>query len=162
MPDKSKIYMKKYLLIVILLAGFVFYAIPSVVNAQGATASSSFEQQFQTFAKKSGIGEGTPNEPQVVIARLIKVMLGVVGIMFFAYSVYAGYLILSSAGDEQKVKKGKDTLRTGIIGIFVAMSAYSILSLVAGAALQSTELKPGTYLDYDVGTEDYDYGTPSR
>ena len=146
--------MKKYLLIVIMIIGFVFLIAPSFVMAQNST-SSSFSQQFQTFAKSAGAGEEAPTDPRIVVAQVIKMMFGVVGIMFFAYSVYAGYMIMSSSGDEQKVKKGKDTLRTGIIGIFVAMSAYSILALVADTALKSTQESPATYADFDIGNQGY-------
>lgn len=145
--------MKKYLIAVTLFIGCLLIILPSVVNAQ------DFTQQFKTFALFSGAGEGAPTDPRIVVAQIVKLILGVVGIMFFAYSVYAGYLILSSAGDEDKIKRGKSTLRTGVLGIFVAMSAYSILALVAGTALRATESKPGAYFDYDSNTEEYDFCT---
>ncbi|MDP2684445.1 MAG: hypothetical protein Q8P20_05310 [bacterium] len=144
--------MRKYLIITILFISLVAVILPLSVFAEG-----EFDRQFRTFAQSAGAGTETPQDPRVVVAQLVKAMLGFVGIAFFAYSVYAGYLILSSAGDEDKIKKGKSTLRTGIIGIFVAVSAYSILTLVSSTALRSLDSRPPAF-DYggDIGIREYD------
>jgi len=149
MKKHKKNFLTLYILITILFLGYRFVDFAKV-NAQ------DFTQQLKTFANKSGAGDTIPTDPRIVVAQLVKFLLGMIGIMFFAYSVYAGYLIMSSAGDEEKVKKGKSTLRTGIIGIFVIMSAYSILALVSSVALNATQDKPPAYFDYDIGTSEYD------
>lgn len=140
--------MRKFLILSVILASCLFFA-PSVVEAQDYT------QQFNSFVRSSGAPEGAPADPRVVVAQIVGLLFGIIGLMFFIYTVYAGYLILFSAGDEEKIKKGKSTIRTGIIGIFVAMSAYSILTLVSNAVLDATQTPNQPPLDYDVGTQDY-------
>lgn len=145
---------RKYILTIILFVSLSIFVLPSVVFAQ------DFDQQTKTFAISAGateVGAERPLDPRIVVSQIIKLMLGVVGILFFAYSVYAGYLILSSSGDEEKIKKGKSTLKTGVLGLFIAMSAYSILTLVSNAALKATKPAPdGLYYDYDIGTREFD------
>ena len=50
--------------------------------------------------------------------------------------ILGGISYATSQGDPGKVKKGKDTILYGIIGLVVALLAYAIVNFVLGA-LQS-------------------------
>lgn len=67
------------------------------------------------------------------VATVIKAFLGLLGIIFIFLMVYAGYHWMTAAGDEQKVTKAKDTLRTAIIGLIIIVAAYSITYFVIKA-----------------------------
>lgn len=43
--------------------------------------------------------------------------------------LYAGFLFITSAGDEKKVKLAKDTIIYAVIGIIVAILSFSIVSI---------------------------------
>lgn len=68
------------------------------------------------------------------IAQLI---LGVTGGLALLMFVYGGFLMLSSGGSEDKVKKGKDALVAAVIGIFIVLLAgylirYGLVRLGVG------------------------------
>ena len=61
---------------------------------------------------------------------IINVVIGVIGFVAVAFIIFGGYQYTTSAGDPGKVKKAKDTILYGIIGLVVAMLAYAIVNFV--------------------------------
>jgi hypothetical protein len=49
--------------------------------------------------------------------------------------IYAGYTMMTSAGDPGKVKKGKDTLIGSIIGLVISLLAFAIVKFVVGSIM---------------------------
>ena len=139
------------LLTLIILSGLFLFQPAAAQEDLGPT----FDQQLEAFAGKEGVGLDKPIDPRIVAAQIIRIFISVIGLLFLLYAVYAGYLIMSAAGDEEKIKKGKSTLRTAIIGVFVALSSYGLLYLVSEIALRSASESPGAFFDYGGGTQDY-------
>ena len=131
----------------IILAFGTFF--PAPVSAAG-TFADELSQQTGAFAGTQGASLGTPNDPRLVVAKIIRSLLTVVGILFLVYTLYAGYLILTSRGDEQKIEKGKSTLRTAIIGVIVTLSAYTILRFIDNTIRQQSQRPTdGSYYESD-------------
>lgn len=65
-----------------------------------------------------------------VVASVIKTFLGVLGVIFIILVIYAGFNWMTAAGDEDKIKKATDTLRTALIGLIIIIAAYSITYFV--------------------------------
>ena len=53
------------------------------------------------------------------------------------YIIYAGWMWMTAAGNDEKITKAKATIRSGIIGLVVAMSAYIITALVVDQLIGS-------------------------
>ena len=51
---------------------------------------------------------------------------GIIFAMSVLVILYAAFLFIVSAGNEEKVTKAKATIVSGLIGIFVAMLAFSV------------------------------------
>ncbi len=68
-----------------------------------------------------------------IIGNTISVLLGLLGIVFVVLVVYAGFLYLTSNGEETNVKKAKKLLTQAIIGLIIIVSAYAISSYVIDA-----------------------------
>lgn len=77
----------------------------------------------------------TPNE---VIANIIQTVLGIVGGITLLIFVYGGFLFLTSAGNEQRVKLAKDTLMWATLGLIVIFGSYgfaeALFNALSGAA----------------------------
>lgn len=118
--------------------GLVFSFAPSYVYGQNL--AEEIGQQANAFAGESGAGIAENNrDPRVVVARLINVFLGFIGTLFVSFTIYAGYLIMTAAGEEEKVNKGKMTLRNAVIGVLVTISAFAITNFVTRTYLASSE-----------------------
>lgn len=73
-----------------------------------------------------------------VIGNLIRVAIGLLGVIFLVLTVYAGFLYLTASGDEEKVTHAKETLKRGVIGIVIISAAYAIATFVIGALTATT------------------------
>lgn len=123
-----RLFLKRLFFIVVLLS----FLSPPIAYSQSFEAEAG--SQLGAFAGERGANYGTPRDPRTVAAYIIKVSLGLLGIAFLGYMVYAGYLILMARGEEDQVTKGKETLKTAVIGMVLILSAYSITLLVAKIA----------------------------
>jgi hypothetical protein len=61
---------------------------------------------------------------------VIKGILALVGTIFFVLTIYAGILWMTARGDDKKVEKSIDIIRSSIIGLAVTLAAYSITYFV--------------------------------
>lgn len=76
---------------------------------------------------------GSVTTIQGLIGRLIKVLLGLAGSLSFLMFVWGGFQYLWSAGDDAKVKKGKDTIKNAALGIFIILFAYAAVNALIDA-----------------------------
>ena len=61
---------------------------------------------------------------------IINVVIGIIGFVAVMVIILGGVQYTTSAGDSGKVKKAKDTIMYGIIGLVVALMAYSIVNFI--------------------------------
>ncbi|MFH1425912.1 MAG: MMCAP2_0565 family pilin-like conjugal transfer protein [Candidatus Kerfeldbacteria bacterium] len=73
---------------------------------------------------------GNVTDPNEVIANVIRVFLGIVGIISLIIIVYGGFLLLTSGGSPERVKKGRDTLMWAAIGLVVVFASYGITEAI--------------------------------
>jgi hypothetical protein len=74
-------------------------------------------------------GEGQVDIP-TFIGQVISGVLGFVGALTLLVFVYGGFQWLTSAGNEEKVRAGSQTMLYAAIGLFIIFGAYGILNLV--------------------------------
>ncbi|MDP3793188.1 MAG: hypothetical protein Q8R07_00345, partial [Candidatus Uhrbacteria bacterium] len=104
--------------------------LPVSVSAQLKTASTG----LQAVSESTGL----PNpDPRILAARIINVSLGIIGTLMVAYMVYAGFLWMTSGGDEEGVKKAKMMIRNAIIGLIIILSSWAIATFVINKLLQA-------------------------
>lgn len=78
-------------------------------------------------------------EPRAIIARIINIALSFLGIIILSLMIYAGFLWMTSGGEEEKIRRAKDILKNAIIGLVITLSAWGItvfiLNRLYGATL---------------------------
>ena len=139
--------MCKLFFTIIILSAFVLPALPA-----SADYTTDLQTQLQATAGTKGANYGTARDPREVAALVVQVMLGTVGVLFTLYMVYAGFLITLSAGEEEKVEKGKKVIRYCIIGLLLTFGAFSITLFVDRYLLEAQQYnKPTTpfYAGYE-------------
>ncbi len=75
-------------------------------------------------------GSDAPKDIRIIVARIIQVALGLLGIIFLIIIITAGYKWMTAAGNEEKVREAKDQLTRGVIGLVIILVAYSITIFV--------------------------------
>jgi hypothetical protein len=65
-----------------------------------------------------------------LLVQIIRFFLGGVAVISTFMFVYGGYIFLTSAGNAEAVKKGKDTLLWAGIGIAVVLGSWVLIQFV--------------------------------
>ena len=68
-----------------------------------------------------------------IVRTIINTIIFVIGIVAVFMIILGGISYATSQGDANKVKKGKDTILYGIIGLVIALLAFAIVSFVLSA-----------------------------
>ncbi len=65
-----------------------------------------------------------------LLTRLIKIVFSFTGVLALIQFVYGGIMWMTSGGNAEKVKKGKDALIWAIFGIAIVFLSYALVSFV--------------------------------
>ena len=68
-----------------------------------------------------------------VVVNIGKFILGTVGGLALLFFVYGGFIMLTSGGKEDWVKKGKETLINAAIGLVIVITAYIVVVFIINA-----------------------------
>jgi uncharacterized membrane protein len=66
------------------------------------------------------------------ITDIINAVIAALGIVAVVVIVLGGVQYMTSTGDSTKVKKAKDTILYGIVGLIICVLAYAIVNFVIG------------------------------
>ncbi len=64
------------------------------------------------------------------ITTIINVIIGLLGIVAVIVIIMGGISYMTSSGDAGKVKKAKDTILYGVIGLIICALAFAIVNFV--------------------------------
>ncbi|MEY4744114.1 MAG: hypothetical protein RL272_59 [Candidatus Parcubacteria bacterium] len=73
---------------------------------------------------------------QTIIGRIIAAILGLLGSISLAMFVYGGMTWMLAQGNEEKIKKAKNTIVYAVFGLIIAFSAYEILRFFMNSLLR--------------------------
>lgn len=123
---------KKLLLIsaAALFFGVGLFQLPQAVGA--ATTSSYFGLQSMDA---TGLGHA---DIRIIIANIIRVALGFLGILAVSLMLYAGYEWMTSGGNEEQIGTAKKILINATIGLAIILSSYSIVAFVMNKLVEAT------------------------
>ncbi|MBU0722024.1 Ig-like domain-containing protein [Patescibacteria group bacterium] len=91
-----------------------------------------------------GTGLSNTQDIRIIIAKIIRVIIGFLGIIAVGLIIYAGWLWMSSEGDEEKIGQAKRLLQNAIIGLIIILSAFAIASFILSRLLEATGIGTGT------------------
>lgn len=74
--------------------------------------------------------EGNVTDVKKIISMALKGVLGFVGAITLVMFVVGGFTWLVSAGKEEKIKSGRDTMVWAAIGLVAVFASYSVLNYV--------------------------------
>lgn len=105
---------------------------PPPGSATGETTTPSkppSQELINPLGGTSAAPEGVTSVP-ALIANIIKTILGIVGAVALFMFVWGGFGWLTSGGNPDKVKAGRDTLVWATIGLLVIFASYTLVDVV--------------------------------
>jgi len=77
-------------------------------------------------------------DPRLIAARVINVSLSLLGIIMLGLIFYAGFLWMTSGGNEEQVGRAKTMIRNAIIGVIIILSSWALTTFVINALIGAT------------------------
>ena len=93
------------------------------------SAQAAFNFSKDTGLAKTGEKAGyslTPATPEAIVGQVILVVLGLLGIVFLAWMLWAGIEWMTAQGNDQRVTRAKNMITEAITGLIIVTIAYAI------------------------------------
>lgn len=99
---------------------------------------------FRIFAVKNTNVTSDPNVATVGtkqntlvnnVTNILNAVIGVLGLVCVVVIIIGGVNYMTSSGDAAKVKKAKDTILYGLIGLIVCVLAFALVNFVISSIL---------------------------
>jgi hypothetical protein len=72
----------------------------------------------------------TDRDPRDVAVSIIRIALGFLGIIAVGLMIYAGFLWMTAAGDEEKISKAKKIIIAAVVGIIIILASFLIVNFI--------------------------------
>jgi hypothetical protein len=103
---------------------------------------------LETSGAAAGFG-GTQTNLTIIIGRVIRILLNMVGVILFIMFLYAGFLWMTAAGNEERITKAKKIIINSVIGAVVLVGAWVITNFVINSIQPQIEGEVDTVDDVD-------------
>lgn len=126
--------MKKFLLFTTLFTTLLF--------AQVCLAAPKINELTPGIAEKGGYEVAGIDDTSFskTVGSIIQIVLSLVGTIFVALTVYAGFLWMTAGGEDEKVTKAKDILQAAVIGLAITLAAYSITFFITNSLIGAQDV----------------------
>lgn len=136
--------MKKILYISMLLPLFGLLMAPALCSA-----APNINEHTDNIARGSGYDAADSSDTalSVRIGQIISIAMTLVGTIFLALTVYAGFLWMTAQGNEENVTKATNILKMAVTGLIIVLAAYGITYFVVsnvGGSGSTTTSQVGT------------------
>ena len=91
--------------------------------------ATSLDEKGNCSAIKTALGQ-FPTDPAKFVQALFSWGLYIISFVVVLYSIYAGYLLISSQGDKEKVAHAREVITSIIIGLIFIVLSFAILAII--------------------------------
>lgn len=121
--------MKK--IVKMLMAVAMMFAVGLAVLPEVSYAGGCIDPATGKWETKCGeIKKNTNTEVNNMVKNGINLFIGVIGVLAVAYTIYGGFLYVTSGGDAGKVKQARNSIIYGVVGLVLAMLSFAIVNFV--------------------------------
>jgi len=139
--------MKRSLLFTVLFSLLLSFGYAAVSPALAAGSPPDPGAEALQLLEGTGLGGSTPAEAgaqlPVTIGKLVRAVLGLLGIILIVLMIYAGFLWMTARGESGQVDKAKQTITRAVIGAVIVFSAYAITGFVVNAVIEAGKTTAG-------------------
>lgn len=127
--------MKKFILISsIILALFAPLNAFAEENSGESGGSKTFDACKHVKTQGTAVCAGSKTKAEDVVKNIISILFWIIGILAVIVIIYAGIIFITAAGNPGKVAQAKTMIIYAVIGLAVAILAYTIVNFVVGAS----------------------------
>lgn len=93
------------------------------------------------YGEESGLGT---EDFRITVANIIKVSLGLLGVVAVAIILYGGAHYMFGRDDAEKIKKAKKIIISAVIGLVIILTAFSITNYILNQIIDATGKRVAT------------------
>ena len=124
------------LICLVIAAGLAAVGFVMVVPVHAQSANNMlWGGQEGNIQSVTGLGQ---EDPRIVIANIIRIVLGFLGIIAVIILIYGGWLWMTSAGDASRVDKAKKVLIAAAIGLVIILLSFAIATFILNKLFTAT------------------------
>jgi hypothetical protein len=121
-----------------------FLAIGVACAEEPLDAVESFKEGLEKTGGEIGYKPGEEGKAKIEIAEMIgniiAAVMAFIGVAFFVLIIMGALDIVGAGGNDEMVKKGKDKIKNGAIGVLIVFAAYLfahlVLTIASGQAIK--------------------------
>lgn len=123
-----------------LSASLAALILPAFASAQ-TTTNPTIMSRLRSVGGSSGFqtDPGVASVP-VIVGTIVSAVISLLGIIFIVLIILAGYSWMTSRGNEEQISKARETIRQAIIGLIIAVSAWTIWTFIFNRLIMQTPL----------------------
>ena len=122
--------MSKRLLSVLVSGALVLAPLMASAQASPVGGTPFGSKYLNLVGSQSSVSGLSSTSFPVVVANLINVIIGLLGIVLLAYLLWAGFLWMTAGGEEKQVVRSKEMIKQAVIGLVIVTSAFAISNFV--------------------------------
>lgn len=110
-----------------------YFKIFAVLAMMFIVAQYCFAIDLKTNLGQAGVEIGQTDTGTTLPAKVgavLKIITGLLGIILVILVIYAGVMWMTAGGDAGAVKKAKDHIVNGTIGLIICLLAYALTSFI--------------------------------
>lgn len=109
---------------IVQIAGFLFLSKPTMAD------NALFSQQEGMTEVRQAFGWEEQSDIRVVIVNIIRIVLGLLAIIFVTLIVFAGFRYMTAGGNEDQTKEALSNIKNAVIGLAIIMTSWLITTAV--------------------------------
>lgn len=114
----------------VLTAFTIVYSLFSITEVQAKKTIGDAGAALESTVAPTGLPKG---EVATYVGIVAQWLFGILGLAFFALTLYGGIMWFIARGEDEKIAHAKNTLITAIIGLIITTSAFAIATFVTNA-----------------------------
>lgn len=84
--------------------------------------------------------EGEPSDLREIVANILQIVMGLLGIVFTILILVGGYRWMTAGGNQDKVTAAQKTITTAAVGLLIILASLAISWFVTERAKQVTDV----------------------
>jgi hypothetical protein len=100
-----------------------------------STPISNTELLPQNIGGELGLPQG---DIRVTIARIIRVAMGLIGIVMVVLIIYGGFLWMTAGGNDDQIGTAKKIITAAVIGLAIVLSAWALTNFIIDQLVAAT------------------------
>lgn len=136
---------KKRVLSFIFLIGLATLQVSTLIGVTPVRADDTLLNQQGLLTE---VGDSTygakPLDVKVIALNFLETALGFLAFIFLALFVFAGFKWMTSAGNEENIKKATSLMTSAVIGLVIVLASWGITKYIIKVTICSVDVTNGS------------------